>query len=85
MRKFQIKVDDKVYKVEVEEVGGNEPSARTIPVPQPVATKVKEDSVNQKVSCAQISSCSNKSSNRSDSWRRGSSAYAWKSTSTKSI
>jgi len=49
MRKFQIKVDGKVYEVEVEEVGGNESSAGTISVPQPVATKVKEEAVNQKV------------------------------------
>jgi len=48
MRKFQIKVDGKVYEVEVEEVGGNEPSAGTISVPQPVATKVKEEPVSQK-------------------------------------
>jgi biotin carboxyl carrier protein len=49
MRKFQIKVDGKVYEVEVEEVGGNESSAGTISVPQPVATKVKEEPVSQKV------------------------------------
>jgi biotin carboxyl carrier protein len=49
MRKFQIKVDGKVYEVEVEEVGGNELSAGTISVPQPVATKVKEEPVSQKV------------------------------------
>lgn len=48
MRKFQIKVDGKVYKVEVEEVGGNESSAGTISVPQPVAAKVKEELVSQK-------------------------------------
>ena len=48
MRKFQIKVDDKVYEVEVEEVGGNESSAGTISAPQPVATKVKEEPVSQK-------------------------------------
>lgn len=49
MRKFQVKVDGKVYEVEVEEVGENEPSAGTISVPQPVATKVKEEPVSQKV------------------------------------
>ena len=49
MRKFQIKVDGKVYEVEVEEVGGNESLAGTISVPQPVATKVKEEPVSQKV------------------------------------
>ena len=48
MRKFKITVDSKVYEVEVEEVGGNESSAGTISVPQPVATKVKEEPVNQK-------------------------------------
>ena len=47
MRKFKITVDGKVYEVEVEEVGGNE-SARTISIPQPVATKVKEEPVSQK-------------------------------------
>ncbi|OGD14950.1 hypothetical protein A2V47_08025 [Candidatus Atribacteria bacterium RBG_19FT_COMBO_35_14] len=49
MRKFLIKVDGKAYEVEVEEVGGNESSAGTISVPQPVVTKVKEESVSQKV------------------------------------
>ena len=48
MRKFQIKVDGKVYEVEVEEVGGNESSTGTISAPQPVATKVKEEPVSQK-------------------------------------
>jgi len=48
MRKFKITVDSKVYEVEVEEVGGNESSAGTISVPQPVATKVKEEPVSQK-------------------------------------
>ncbi len=50
MRKFQIKVDGKVYEVEVEEVGGNESSTGTISVPQPVAAKVKEEPTNQKSS-----------------------------------
>ncbi|OQY39665.1 acetyl-CoA carboxylase biotin carboxyl carrier protein subunit [Candidatus Atribacteria bacterium 4572_76] len=49
MRKFQIKVDGKVYEVEVEEVGGNESSAGTVSVPQPVITKAKEEPVSQKV------------------------------------
>ena len=49
MRKFQIKVDGKVYAVEVEEVGGNESSAGTVSVPQPVITKAKEEPVSQKV------------------------------------
>lgn len=48
MRKFQIKVDGKVYEVEVEEVGGNESSAGTVSVPQPVITKAKEEPVSQK-------------------------------------
>jgi len=48
MRKFQIKVDGKVYEVEVEEVGGNESSKGTISIPQPIASKVKEESVSQK-------------------------------------
>jgi len=48
MRKFQIKVDGKVYEVEVKEVGGNESSTGTISAPQPVATKVKEEPVSQK-------------------------------------
>ena len=48
MRKFQIKVDGKVYEVEVEEVGGNESSTGTISAPQPVAAKVKEELVSQK-------------------------------------
>jgi len=49
MRKYQIKVDGKVYEVEVEEVVGNESSTGTISVPQPVAAKVKEEPVSQKV------------------------------------
>lgn len=48
MRKFKITVDGKVYEVEVEEVGGNESSAETISIPQPVATKAKEELVSQK-------------------------------------
>ena len=48
MRKFQIKVDGKVYEVEVEEAGGNESSAGIISAPQPVAGKVKEEPVSQK-------------------------------------
>jgi biotin carboxyl carrier protein len=48
MRKFQIKVDGKVYEVEVEEAGGNESSAGIISAPQPVAGKVEEGPVSQK-------------------------------------
>lgn len=48
MRKFKITIDGKVYEVEVEEVGGNE-SVGTISAPQPIATKVKEEPVSQKV------------------------------------
>ena len=48
MRKYQIKVDGKVYEVEVEEVGANKSSTGTISVPQPVVTKVKEEPVSQK-------------------------------------
>lgn len=48
MRKFQIKVDGKVYEVEVEEIGGNESSTGTISVSQPAATKAKEEPLNQK-------------------------------------
>jgi len=43
MRKFRITVDGKVYEVEVEEVGENKASERTIPTPQPVVTKAKEE------------------------------------------
>lgn len=49
MRKFQIKIEGKVYEVEVEEVGGNESSTGTISVPPPVAAKVKEEAESQKV------------------------------------
>ena len=49
MRKFQIKVDGKVYEVEVEEVGGDESSKGTISIPQPIASKVKEEPVSKKV------------------------------------
>jgi len=48
MRKFQIKVDGKVYEVEVEEAGGDESSTGTISAPQPVAAKVKEEPASQK-------------------------------------
>ncbi len=43
MRKFQIKVDGKVYEVEVEEVGEN------ISASQPVAAKVKEEPVKPEI------------------------------------
>ena len=49
MRKFQIKVDGKVYEVEVEEVGGNESSKGAISIPHSIASKVKEEPVSQKV------------------------------------
>lgn len=48
MRKFKITVDGKVYEVEVEEVGENKTSEGTIPTPQPVVTKVKEEPVKPK-------------------------------------
>jgi len=48
MRKFQIKVDGKVYEVEVEEVVGSESSKGTISIPQPIDSKVKEEPVSQK-------------------------------------
>jgi len=56
MRKFQIKVDGKVYEVEVEELGGNESSAGTISAPQPVAAKAKEEPVSQKAAAKPSSS-----------------------------
>jgi len=56
MRKFQIKVDGKVYEVEVEEAGGNESSAGTISAPQPVAAKAKEELVSQKAAAKPSSS-----------------------------
>jgi len=43
MRKFKIKVDGKVYEVEVEEVGENKASEGAVSAPQPVVTKVKEE------------------------------------------
>ena len=49
MRKYQIKVDGKVYEVEVEEIGADKSSrGTTISAPQPVVTKVKEEPVSQK-------------------------------------
>ncbi len=48
MRKFQVKVDGKVYEVEVEEVVGSESSKGTVSIPQPIASKVKEEPVSQK-------------------------------------
>lgn len=48
MKKYKIKVDGKIYEVEVEEVGGNESSAGTISTTQPVAIKAKEETINQK-------------------------------------
>jgi len=48
MRKFRIKVDGKAYEVEVEEIGENKSSEGTISAPQPVITKVKEESIKPK-------------------------------------
>ena len=48
MRKFQIKVDGKVYEVEVEEVGENKSSGGTVSAPLPIITKVKEEPVKSK-------------------------------------
>jgi len=45
MRKFRIKVDGKVYEVEVEEVDENKTSEGAVSAPQPVVTKVKEEPV----------------------------------------
>lgn len=43
MRKFKIKVDGKVYEVEVEELGENKASEGAVSAFQPVVTKVKEE------------------------------------------
>jgi biotin carboxyl carrier protein len=48
MRKFIIKVEGKVYDVEVEEVGENKSSGRTAFAPLPIITKVKEEPVKSK-------------------------------------
>lgn len=48
MRKFQIKVDGKVYEVEVEEVGENKSSGGTVSAPLPIITKIKEEPVKSK-------------------------------------
>jgi len=48
MRKFIIKVEGKVYDVEVEEVGENKSSGGTVSVPLPIITKVKEEPVKSK-------------------------------------
>jgi len=42
MRKFKIKVDGKLYEVEVEEVGESKSLEPTIPSPAPVAKEAKE-------------------------------------------
>ena len=42
MRKFKIKVDGKIYEVEVEEVGESKSLDFTIPSPPPVAKEAKE-------------------------------------------
>ena len=48
MRKFIIKVEGKVYDVEVEEVGENKSSEGTTFAPLPIITKVKEETVKSK-------------------------------------
>ncbi|NCO24311.1 MAG: acetyl-CoA carboxylase biotin carboxyl carrier protein subunit [Candidatus Infernicultor aquiphilus] len=48
MRKFIIKVEGKVYDVEVEEVGENKASEGTVSAPSPIITKVKEEPVKSK-------------------------------------
>jgi biotin carboxyl carrier protein len=48
MRKFIIKVEGKVYDVEVEEVGENKSSGGTAFAPLPIITKVKEEPVKSK-------------------------------------
>ena len=48
MRKFIIKVEGKVYDVEVEEVGENKSSGGTVSAPLPIITKVKEEPVKSK-------------------------------------
>lgn len=60
MRKFNIKVDGKVYEVEVEEVGENKVSEGTILAPQPVVTKVKEEPAKPKPAKASNSPASAK-------------------------
>jgi biotin carboxyl carrier protein len=55
MRKFQIKVDGKVYEVEVEELEGDKSSAGIISAPQPVTAKVKEEPVSQKAAAKPLS------------------------------
>jgi glutaconyl-CoA decarboxylase len=48
MRKFRIKVDGKVYEVEVEELGENKALEGTVSAPLPIITKVKEETVKSK-------------------------------------
>jgi biotin carboxyl carrier protein len=48
MRKFIIKVEGKVYDVEVEEVGENKLSERTTFTSLPIITRVKEEPVKSK-------------------------------------
>jgi biotin carboxyl carrier protein len=48
MRKFIIKVEGKVYDVEVEEVGENKSSGGIVSTPLPIITKVKEEPVKSK-------------------------------------
>lgn len=49
MRKFIIKVEGKVYDVEVEEVGENKLSGGIVSAPLPIITKVKEEPVKSKL------------------------------------
>ncbi|HEC93529.1 MAG TPA: biotin/lipoyl-binding protein [Candidatus Atribacteria bacterium] len=48
MRKFKIKVEGKIYEVEVEEVRENKTSGGIVSAPQPVVTKIKEEVVKPK-------------------------------------
>jgi len=48
VRKFKIKIEGKIYEVEVEEVRENKISKGIISAPQPVAAKIKEEVVEPK-------------------------------------
>jgi len=48
VRKFKIKVEGKIYEVEVEEVRENKTSGGIVSAPQPVVTKIKEEVVKPK-------------------------------------
>ena len=62
MRKFIIKVEGKVYDVEVEEVGENKASEGTVSAPSPIITKVKEEPVKSKSAKVSNSPASSKAS-----------------------